>query len=137
MSVAVGDTDAIDIEIEPSRTTHVDQPDRLRACTTRAASAMAGYNTAAVSCLVGPRLMAHGDGNDRISHSYERVDRRDSGRVAVCRAIGGGKRRGASRQGEVVQRGKDHRRVLFGLRRRRNSAPRLLGLTESDGDVLV
>jgi len=51
--------------------------------------------------------------------------------------IGRGKRRGASGEGEVVQRGEDHRGVPLACRRRLDGAQRLVGLTQGDGDALV
>jgi hypothetical protein len=90
-----------------------------------------------VSGLVGPRLPAHGDGHDRVGHSQQRVDRRAGGSVAVRSGIGRGKRRGASGEGEVVQRGEDHRGVPLARRRRLDGAQRLVGLTQGDGDALV
>jgi hypothetical protein len=60
-----------------------------------------------------------------------------TGRVAVRSGTGRGKRRGASGEGEVVQRGEDHRGVPLARRRRLDGAQRLLGLTQGDGDTLV
>ena len=46
-------------------------------------------------------------------------------------------RRGAPGEGEVVQRGEDHRGVPLARRRRLDGAQRLVGLTQGDGDALV
>jgi len=136
LSIAVRDANAIDIEIEPSRTTHVDQPNRLRACPARRlGNGRIQHGTA--PGLVGPRPPAHGDGHDRVGHSQQRVDRRASGSVAVRSGIGGGKRRGAPGEGEVVQRGEDHSGVPLARRCRLDGAQRLIGLTQGDGDALV
>jgi hypothetical protein len=80
----------------------------------------------AASGRVGPRLPAHGYGHDRVSHSQQRVDRRASGSVAVRSGIGRGKRRGASGECEVVQRGEDHGGVPLARRRSLDGAQRLV-----------
>ena len=136
LPVAVRDANAIDIEVEPSRTAHVDQPDRIRAHPARGLG-NGRIQYGAASGLVAPRLPAHGDGHDRVGHSQQRVDRRASGSVAVRSGIGRGKRRGASGEGEVVQCGEDHRGVPLARRRRLDGAQRLAGLTQGDGDALV
>jgi len=92
LPVAVGDAKAIDIEIEPSRTTHVDQPNRIRAYPARRLG-NGRIQHGAASGLVGSRRPAHGDGHDRVGHCQQRVDRRASGSVAVRSGIGRGKRR--------------------------------------------
>jgi hypothetical protein len=81
--------------------------------------------------LAGFRLAAHGDGHDRVGHSQQRVGRRASGSVGVRSGIRRGKRRGASGEGEVVQRGQDHRGVPLARRRRLDRAQRLVGLTQA------
>jgi hypothetical protein len=98
---------------------------------------MAGYSNRAASGLVGPRRPAHGDGHDRVGHSQQRVDRCAGGSVAVRGGIGRGKRGGASGEGEIVQRGEDHRGMPLARRRRLDGAQRLVGLTQGDGDALV
>jgi hypothetical protein len=98
---------------------------------------MAGYSTAQRPAALVPRLPAHGEGHDRVGHFKQRVDRRASGSVAVRSGIGRGKRRGASGEGEVVQRGEDHRGVPLARRRRLDRARRLIGLTQGDGDAFV
>ena len=75
--------------------------------------------------------------NDRVGHSQQRVDRRAPGEVAVHCGVGCGKRRGAPGEGEVVQRGEDHRGMPLARRRRLNGAQRLLGLAQGDSDALV
>ena len=127
---------AIDIEIEPSRTAHVNQPDRIRPRPARCLG-NGRIQHGAVPGLVSPRPPAHGDGHDRVGHFQQRVDRRDSGSVAVRRGIRRGERRGAPREGEVVQRGEDHRGVPLARRRHLDGAQRRAGLTHSDGDALV
>ncbi len=136
LSVAVGDANAIDIEIEPSRTAHVDQPNRIRAHPARRLG-NGWIQHGAASGLVGQRPPAHGDGHDRVGHCQQRVDRRAGGSLAVRGDIGRGKRWGTSGEGEVVQRGEDHRRVPLAGRRRLDGAQRLIGLTQGDGDPLV
>jgi len=136
LPVAVRDANAIDVEIEPSRTAHVDQPDRIRACPVRRLG-NGRIQHGAASGLVGSRLPAHGDGHDRVGHSQQRVDRRAGGSVAVRSSIGRGQRGGASGESEVVQRGKDHRGVPPACRCRLDGAQRLAGLTQGDGDALV
>ena len=70
--VAVRDANAIDIEIEPSRTTHVDQPTRMRSDPARRlGNGRIQHGTA--SGLVGPRLPAHGDGHDRVGHEQQQI----------------------------------------------------------------
>ena len=101
----------------------------------RAASAIAGYSGAALR--VKTRLLARGDGHDRVGHSHERVDRRAGGGVAVPSGIGRGKRRGPSGEGEVVQRREDQRGVPLARRRRLDGAQGLVGLTDRDRDALV
>ena len=136
LSVAVRDADAIDVEIEPGRTAHVDQPDRIRAHPARRLG-NGRIEHGAASGLVGPRPPAHGDGHDRLGHPQQRVDRRAGGSVAVRSGIGRGERRRASGEGEVVQRGEDHRGVPLARRRRLDRAQRLVGLAQGDGDALV
>ena len=74
---------------------------------------------------------------DRAGHPQQRVDRRASGGVAVRSGIGRGKRRGAPGEGEVVQRGEDHRGVPLARRRRLDGTQRLVRLTQGDGDARV
>jgi len=136
LSVGVRDANAIDIESEPSRAAHVDQPDGIRAYPARGLG-NGRIQHGAASGLVDPRLPAHGDSHDRVGHSQQRVDRRASGSVAVRSGIGRGKRRGASGEGEIVQRGEDHRGMPLARRRRLDGAQRLVGLTQGDGDALV
>jgi len=136
LSVAVRDANAVDIEIEPSRAAHVDQPRRRRAHPARRLG-NCRVQHGAVSGLAGPRTPAHGDGNDRVGHAQQRVDRRTSGSVAVHCRICRGQRRGASGEGEVVQRGEDHRGMPPARRHRLDGAQRLVGLTQGDGDALV
>jgi hypothetical protein len=73
----------------------------------------------AVPGLVGPRLPALRDGHDRVGHPLQRVDRRDGGGVAIRGGVGRRQRRGASGEGEIVQRGEDQRGVPLAARRAR------------------
>jgi hypothetical protein len=97
---------------------------------------MAGYSTAQRPLSL-VRVARRGDSHDRVGHSQQRVDRRARGSPAVRSGIGRGQRRSASGEGEVVQRGEDHRGVPLARRRRLDGAQRLTGLTQGDGDALV
>ncbi len=136
LSVAVGDADAIDVEVEPRRAAHVDQPDRTRPDPPRRLGDGRVQHGAA-SGLVGPRTPAHRDGHDRVGHPQQRVDRGAGRGFAIGSGIRRGERRGASGESEVVQRGEDDRGVPLARRRGFDRAQRLVGLTQGDGDALV
>ncbi len=92
LPVAVGDPNAIDIQIEPSRTAHVNQPDRIRAHPVRRFG-NGRIQHGATSGLLGRLPVLDGDGHNRLGHPQQRADRRFPGRVAVRSGIGGGKLR--------------------------------------------
>jgi hypothetical protein len=80
---------------------------------------------------------SHGDGHDCVGHPHQRVDRRAGGGVAVRGGVGRGESRGASGEGEVMQRGENHRGVPLARRHRLDGAQGLVGLTQGEGDALV
>jgi len=136
LPVAVRDANVIDGEVEPGRTPHVDQPNRVRAHPARGLG-NGRIQHGAAAALVGLRPPAHSDGHDRICHAQQRVDRRPGGGVAVRGGVGCGKRRGTPGEGEVVQRGEDRRGMPPARRRRLDGAQRRVGLAQGDGDALV
>jgi hypothetical protein len=95
------------------------------------------YDTTGPIELVGQRRSAPGEGHDRVGHLQQHVDRRAGGSVAVPIGIGRGKRRRSSGEGEVVQRGDDHRGMPPARRSRLDGAQRLVGLAQGDRDALV
>ena len=81
--VAVGDADAIDVEIKPGRTADVDQPDGLRPRPARRfGDGRVEHGVA--SGLVGPDRSVNRDVRDRVGHSQQRVDRRADGSAAAA-----------------------------------------------------
>ena len=133
--VAVGDADAVDVEVEPGRAADVDQPDRVRAGPAgRLGDRRVQHGVA--TGLVGPERRRAAMATTA-SAAGAAVDRRVGGGVAVPRGVGGGERRGAAREGEVVQRGEDRRGTPPARRRRLDGAQRFVGPAQREGDARV